>query len=88
MRDLGENASGLGSWETPARSGGLCPGLWNLAWGALEQARCLGLLTAHASRGFRLGSTRGASGAPAMPGLPAIGQGHCEGGASLNRAVL
>ncbi len=88
MRDLGGKSSGEGIQETPAWSGGLCHGREDLAWGTFEQARCFCLLAAHAAGGLGLRSTRGAPGAAAEPGVPALGHGHCEGGASLDRAIL
>lgn len=56
-----------------------------LAWGTLEQARCLSLLATHASGRLGLGGT---TAAPTQVGGPPVRHDYCEGGASLNRAVL
>ena len=55
-----------------------------LAWGALEQAGHFVLLAACGPRGLRLRDAGGTSASAAQ----AVGGALCEGGASLDRAVL
>ena len=71
---------------TPALSRGRLGGRGQgeLAWGPLEQAGHLILLAARGHRGLRLRDAGGTSASAAQ----AIGGALCEGGASLDRAVL